>query len=167
MSDFVDITVEEAPLRVTIEEQQFGVTVEELVNKVTVDEYDPNLVYVSFGGARGPRGAGFFSGSGEPGDEIGLPGDFYIDTDTGAMYGPKTETWPETPFLNANATLRHVFNQNSPSATWLITHALGGFPSVTVVDSALTQVIGEVKYLSETQIQVDFTAPFSGKAYLT
>ena len=64
-------------------------------------------------------------------------------------------------------TRRKVFNQEAASATWVITHSLGGKPSVTIVDSADTHVFGEVQYNSNTQITVLFSAAFSGKAYLT
>jgi hypothetical protein len=36
-----------------------------------------------------------------------------------------------------------------------------------VADTADTIVVGEVKYVSSTQITVAFTAAFSGYAYLT
>lgn len=62
---------------------------------------------------------------------------------------------------------RHVHTQGTPSATWTITHALGGYPSVFVVDSARTVVYGEVNYLSTSQVVVNFSAAFSGYAYLT
>lgn len=62
---------------------------------------------------------------------------------------------------------RHVHTQSTPSTVWVITHALGGKPSVTVVDSADTMVIGEVTYNSNSQVTVEFTAAFSGYAYLT
>lgn len=67
----------------------------------------------------------------------------------------------------AGNTRRHVHTQASPSTSWVITHTLGGKPSVTVVDSADTMVIGEVTYNSNTQVTVEFTAAFSGYAYLT
>ena len=67
----------------------------------------------------------------------------------------------------AGNTRRHVHAQSIAATTWVITHNLGGKPSVTVVDSADTYVIGEVKYDSNTQVTVSFTVPFSGYAYLT
>lgn len=67
----------------------------------------------------------------------------------------------------AGNTRRHVHTQAQASATWVVTHSLGGKPSVMVADSADTVVIGEVKYDSSTQITILFTAPFSGYAYLT
>jgi hypothetical protein len=71
-------------------------------------------------------------------------------------------TSPSAAFTN-----RLEFNQQTASATWVITHALGGKPQVTIVDSADTHVFGEVQYNSNTQITVTFSAAFSGKAYLT
>ena len=65
------------------------------------------------------------------------------------------------------ASVRHVHTQGTPSTTWTITHALGGYPSVSVVDSARTVVFGEVNYLSTTQVVVNFSSAFSGYAYLT
>lgn len=64
-------------------------------------------------------------------------------------------------------TRRHEHTQGVASTTWVITHTLGGKPTVTIVDSADTHVFGEVVYNSTTQITVNFSAAFSGKAYLT
>lgn len=67
----------------------------------------------------------------------------------------------------ATNTRRHVHTQSSPAEHWVITHTLSGKPSVMVVDSADTVVVGDVTYISNTEIHVDFTAAFSGFAYLT
>lgn len=64
-------------------------------------------------------------------------------------------------------TSRYVHTQGTVSSTWTINHTLGGFPSVSVVDSAKTVVFGEVQYVSSSQVVVTFSAPFSGYAYLT
>ena len=62
---------------------------------------------------------------------------------------------------------RHIHTQGTVSTVWTINHALGGYPSVTIVDSAKTVVFGEVNYISTTQVVVNFTSAFSGFAYLT
>lgn len=67
----------------------------------------------------------------------------------------------------ATNTRRYVHTQGAASSVWVINHTLGGKPSVTIVDSADTVVIGEVTYNSNSQVTVEFTAPFSGYAYLT
>ena len=52
------------------------------------------------------------------------------------------------------------------SATWTVTHNLGKFPSVTVVDSANTVVVGNVDYTNSLQLVITFNAAFSGCVYL-
>jgi hypothetical protein len=64
-------------------------------------------------------------------------------------------------------TRRYVHTQQSAATTWTINHSLGGRPSVTIVDTAGTVVIGEVKYNSDSQVVLEFTSAFSGFAYLT
>lgn len=49
---------------------------------------------------------------------------------------------------------------------WTITHNLGKFPSVTVVDLDNNVVVGDVDYLSTNIIQITFSIPFSGCAFL-
>lgn len=136
-------------------------------NLVTVNE-EQTEVLVSLVGRQGARGYGFVSGDGSPSSSIGRTGDFYIDLDTNEFWGPKTPSgWPASPFFAPGSTLRYVHTQNTASSNWVINHSLGGYPSVTVVDSASTTVIGEVSYVSTSQVQVTFTSPFSGYAYLT
>jgi len=67
----------------------------------------------------------------------------------------------------SGSTRRFVYTQASPAEVWTIDHSLGGRPSVTIVDTAETVVIGEVTYISNSQITVTFTAAFAGYAYLT
>jgi hypothetical protein len=79
---------------------------------------------------------------------------------------------PNQIVVRANAvpggnTRRYVHTQASPDTSWSITHGLGGKPSVTIVDTSDTHVVGDVTYNSETSITVAFTAAFSGYAYLT
>lgn len=64
------------------------------------------------------------------------------------------------------ADLHFTFPQPTPLATWTIAHNLGKFPSVSVVDSAGTLVVGEVTYTDANNLQVAFNAAFSGTAYL-
>ena len=61
---------------------------------------------------------------------------------------------------------RFVYNQSSSSSVWTIEHNLNKFPSVTVVDSAGTIVIGEINYTNINNLTLTFSAAFSGVAYL-
>jgi hypothetical protein len=62
----------------------------------------------------------------------------------------------------------YVHNQNSTTATWVVTHNLGTYPSVTVISSGGNNVVGEVTYNSALQLTIEFTGTtgFQGKAYL-
>lgn len=60
----------------------------------------------------------------------------------------------------------YVHNQTVAAATWTITHNLDKKPSVTVVDSADSVVVGDVAYLDNNSLMVTFVGAFSGKAYL-
>ena len=59
-----------------------------------------------------------------------------------------------------------IFQQGVPGATWNITHNLGKFPSVSVVDTANTAGFGAVSYINDNQLTITFSGAFAGKAYL-
>lgn len=67
---------------------------------------------------------------------------------------------------NGSGAGGYIYTQSSASAEWDIQHDLGAFPSVTVVDSANSVVVGDIQYINDNRLIVTFTAPFSGKAYL-
>ena len=72
----------------------------------------------------------------------------------------------EKEWLDSLAADKHyVHNQTEVSAAWEVTHNLGKNPAVTVVDSAGTEVIGEVDYISSNACVLRFKAPFKGKAF--
>lgn len=96
-------------------------------------------------------------------DQIGLIGPPGPQGPTGPV-GPGGPVGPAGPPGPGLGTYTHL--QAAPLATWVITHGLGRRPSVTVVDSAGTVVVGDVNYLSDTQIAVAFSSAFSGAAYL-
>jgi hypothetical protein len=60
----------------------------------------------------------------------------------------------------------YVFTQGSPSASWVITHSMNKYPSVTVIDSSNSTVEGEIIYNSLSSLTINFSGGFSGKAYL-
>lgn len=63
-----------------------------------------------------------------------------------------------------DAYYRH--NQGVASDTWVITHNLGKRPSVSIRDSAGSDVEGTVSYSSDNELTISFTSVFSGEAYL-
>lgn len=60
----------------------------------------------------------------------------------------------------------YIHNQQQSTSSWEIEHNLDRFPSVEVVDSAGSVVIGNIVYVDENNITITFSAPFTGKAYL-
>ena len=68
--------------------------------------------------------------------------------------------------LSSQGTPTFIFNQNLAATTWDITHNLGKFPSITVIDTGNTVVTGEYNYVSNNRVLLTFSAAFAGKAYL-
>jgi hypothetical protein len=81
------------------------------------------------------------------------------------LHNPKAHA--ESHHSSGSDPLEYVYTQEVPSATWNIRHNLGKFPSVIVVDTAGSVVVGETKYISVNEIQLVFSSAFSGSAYLT
>lgn len=59
-----------------------------------------------------------------------------------------------------------TFIQSTSAAVWTITHNLGKRPSVSVVDSAGTNVVGAVNHNSNNELTITFSSAFKGTAYL-
>ena len=57
-------------------------------------------------------------------------------------------------------------HSGAASDTWVIVHNLNKYPSVSVIDSYGTEVIGEVTYDTINQITIKFRGAFKGKATL-
>ena len=153
----------------------YDVTIEELRHIVTTSAATPNTIYVKIiasgsGGSGGGGGTSLLTGATAPNTATGADGNWYVQklsNGHGRLYGPKASSvWP-TEYVTLTEATRHVHTQNIAATTWTVTHTLGGRPSVTVVDSTGTTVIGDVQYNSDTQVTLTFSAAFSGSAYLT
>lgn len=114
------------------------------------------------------------AGPGAPTDVMGTYGSMYIDTLNQLLYGPKTVTWP-TPGVplsgsgSGGGSTSFVYTQGSPSATWTITNPFVYLPLVTIVDSAGSEVVGDISYPASPAVSpiiVRFSAPFAGTALL-
>ena len=68
---------------------------------------------------------------------------------------------------NAIPPIAYHFTQSVPASVWTIEHNLNFYPNVTVVDSAGTNVEGELHYIDSNNLTVTFTSAFSGSAYLS
>tara|TARA_B110000285_G_C15048035_1_gene575417 strand:+ start:435 stop:1139 length:705 start_codon:yes stop_codon:yes gene_type:complete len=59
-----------------------------------------------------------------------------------------------------------IFNQGVPAVQWVISHNLGKFPAVSVVNNNKVLINGEVIYIDNNNLEVNFSAGFAGQAYL-
>lgn len=62
--------------------------------------------------------------------------------------------------------LNYVHTQGAPSATWVVTHGLGKYVAVDVVDSGGSAVIPSIHYDNANQVTLSFGSPTSGKAFV-
>lgn len=60
----------------------------------------------------------------------------------------------------------YIYSQSPASDHWRINHNMNKYPSVTIVDTANTVVVGDVVYIDANTVECLFTSPFSGTAYL-
>ena len=77
-----------------------------------------------------------------------------------------TFTYRDGFSISDSFVFSYIHNQTVSSTTWNVTHNLNKFPSVSIVDSANTEVIGEVEHIDSNNLTIKFSAAFSGKAYL-
>lgn len=62
--------------------------------------------------------------------------------------------------------MSYIHEQVVPSYTWTVNHGLGKYPSVSVVDSGGSNVIGDINHISDDELIISFGFPFGGKAFL-
>lgn len=60
-----------------------------------------------------------------------------------------------------------VYVQVTPAATWAITHDLGRYPQVTVLDAAGQRLLPDLLYGSLNAVTVTHAEPLAGTAILT
>lgn len=72
----------------------------------------------------------------------------------------------EVSTSTVTADKTYLYEQSTPSTIWVITHNLNKHPSVTVIDTAGTEVKGQVDYIDKNNLFITFNAGFSGTATL-
>lgn len=181
----VVIEVTEATAVISVSEDGAPVVVQETVEQITVLETTPGevvtvveepVVVQEMGiGTQGPQGEGganwkgvYDSGTAYvTGDIVREGGVLYICTNPcQGIAVSNTGYWDVFLSTAGAGDLYYHHQQVSPSAEWTITHNLGKFPSVMVVDSAGTVVEGAVEYLDGNSLKVYFASAFGGDAYL-
>lgn len=67
--------------------------------------------------------------------------------------------------LDFDISYTHI--QSISLSTWNITHTLDKYTSVTIYDENDNIIEGEIKYISNNQLQILFNNSLTGKAVLT
>ena len=94
---------------------------------------------------------------GAPGKGVALGGD------TGDILTKLSADDYDTAWTPANDLADKTYTQDFTVASSVtVTHNLGKYPAVTVIDSAGDEVEGDVEHLSTNQLQVSFSGSFSG-----
>jgi hypothetical protein len=86
------------------------------------------------------------------------------DTGDVGPAGPKGDTGEAGPAGATGADRTYLHIQLSASTDWNVVHNLGKTPSVSIVDSGGTTVIGDVQYVNDNELLLHFGAPFGGTA---
>jgi hypothetical protein len=89
--------------------------------------------------------------------------DTYVDLYTGITYVRNDDTETYDPVVGTGSIVDFTFTS---SATWVITHTVGGYPRVTLQDSGGTVIDAQIVYDSTTQITVTFSSAVAGMAHL-
>ena len=80
-----------------------------------------------------------------------------------------TGTPDNTKFLrgdNVWARANETYTFATPSTNWSIQHDMDKFPSVSVVNNNNVLMYGNITYVDKNNLTINFSAGFSGKAYL-
>jgi hypothetical protein len=154
---------------ITADTTEVVVTAVENVININVCENNVEVV-TGDTGPQGPRGTQVLSGTVNPSPTIGLIGDQYINTVTGFIFGPKTESgWGSGVLLGSGLQINDVAYthlQTTSSTVWEIEHDLQFTPNVTVVDLNSIVVEGECEYGAGI-VTITFSEAIAGAAYLS
>jgi hypothetical protein len=146
---------------------ELKVEIDQITNNIVIDEENV-VIELGTSGPQGGRGTGILNGTSAPNNNIGIVGDFFLNTTNMNLYGPKTESgWGSFTDLVGSQELGYVHIQEVSSAVWNITHGLGFTPNITVVDTAGTVVEGSYNYPNSDTVVLSFIGAFSGRAYLS
>ena len=143
-SDFVTLAPPKE-VKLTIEKSDLKLNVEsESPDYDLIIEANPDVIVLPTNGLIGPPGPAGATGSQGP----------------AGPQGPQGATGP------AGGQITYIHDQLIANTTWVITHNLNSYPSVTVVDTGGSEIIPDVTYVSANELVLHFAAVTSGKAYL-
>ena len=146
--DSVNGTTLTVPLFFDVTDPITGLTSTTLVDSILTQNANPNGTTLTIAGTLSVTGA-FRASDGKTGTQDQV----LASTVTGTAW---VDNVPST----------FEFTQGQPATTWNIQHDLNKFPSVSVINNNNVVINGEVTYIDKNNVQINFSAGFSGKAYL-
>jgi len=79
------------------------------------------------------------------------------------LTGYATETYVDQKITQVSTDKHFEMTVSMPSDLWNINHKLSKYPSVTVINNDLKEVVGDIEYIDLDNIKIYFSAEFSGK----
>lgn len=106
-----------------------------------------------------------------PYDDAITGDDFLVGSD--AETGNKTKNYKLSnladffsQFIGSVSDSTYVHEQIIPSTSWLVTHNLNKYPSVTIIGTDGIPILTDFEYVSVYQVRVNFSSNQIGKAIL-
>ena len=59
-----------------------------------------------------------------------------------------------------------LYEQETPASVWTIQHNLGKYPSVTLLDTGGVVMLGDIKHIDMSTVEITFVTEITGKALL-
>lgn len=100
-------------------------------------------------------------------------GEVGVEIDTNKMkIGNGSDVWTDLPYTGIDAEelaplISYEHTQGIDATVWTVDHNLGFYPSVTVFDSALSEVEGAIEHQDQYTLTITFSVAISGTAYLS
>lgn len=66
--------------------------------------------------------------------------------------------------VNFIPVINYIHNQNETESIWIVTHSLGKYPAVCIIDETNRVVEATVRYIDNNSLEIIFSEPFSGRA---
>lgn len=114
------------------------------MSEIVVTQHTPRVVLVS-----------------APAAPSASPGVIEVESTRIGPPGPRGPEGPPGPIL------AHTHTQNVPSTTWIIEHGLGTYPQVSAMEFGGASIEGDVTYVDDNTMHLQFSALVSGTAYLS
>jgi len=108
-----------------------------------------------------------YAGTSAPAQNFGLSGDVFINTSTNTIYTKSGTAWNSGQVLVNPQNFSYVYEQQSMATTWTVHHLLHYRPTVTVMDYGKNNIECDVSHIDADTVELDFSQPVSGYAYLS